>query len=227
MNLNPSKFARDDNDEEPVSRTTKAKKVNFELPSADVDLKLAEKLDSILKISNNTKPKFYSNKSKQGAQEKCSTNITSNQHLKPRNLSKEELHERVLKKYDTLVSEKDTDLPKKKIIFLSTTESVEVGKDQARKQLERQLELNSVSGNQAATKYGIQGFKFNDGYEMPSRYFSDVNHTFISDDPGGSALEQGQKSQKNSKSVRFSSDNQDEDEDAPDDPLSDDSSESD
>lgn len=228
----------------------KAKRHDIEPPMADVDIRLAEKLDNILKISDTRKPKFFTNKPK--------TNVTSfnareliknsspknspqSDKIKLRNLSKEELKERLLKKYDTLVPELDPKRPTVNVVkVLTASQSIELAKSQARKQLDRQLELNSVSGNQQAFKKGLDSFRFNDGYEMPAKSFSN-------DGPIKKAILSKQlkpnetKEKKDSKSVKFADvevlrykqvggDNQDNNDDSDDDEyddVTDDLSESD
>lgn len=212
--MNP---ARDEDDGDQNERSAKAKRFDFELPMADVDIKLAEKLDNILKISSNTRPKFLTNKTKPRTQESAcnTTNIVRENinpsKLKPRNLTKEELNERVLKKYDTLVPKEDPRRPKMAVKFLSTTESIELGRVEAKRQLERQLELNSISGNQAAIKNGLKGFRFRDGYEKPTEHFSHhSNHLAQPKSPGCSILKLAKHDTPNcSRSVTFAAENVD------------------
>lgn len=162
-----------DEDGECDVRKAKAKRHDIELPSsADVDISLANKLDNILNVSGTTKPRFFTNKPKTSSENSSSfTKVESvnigNGRLKARCLSKEELRQRLIKNYDTLVPELDPERPTVRVVkVLSTTEAIELGKIQAKKQLVQQLELNSVSGNQNAHANGLVGFRFNDGYEM-------------------------------------------------------------
>lgn len=157
-------------------RATKAKRHDLEPPPMeDVDIKLAQKLDSILKVSETRKPKFFMNRTRTNADvrvDEPTSAHTGNEHhskLRPRNLSKEELKERLLRKYETLVPELDPQRPKVNLIkIISAGESIELAKNQAKRQLERQFELNSVSKNQEAFIKGLSSFRFNDGYEMPT-----------------------------------------------------------
>lgn len=230
MNHGPIKSVRDEDDEESASRSAKAKRVDIEAPIADVDIKLAEKLDNLLKISSNAKPKFLTNKTKSDHHKACNTTEANTvvretiiyEKLKPRNLTKEELTERILKKYDTLVSENDPRRSKENVKFLSTSESIELGRDQARRQTERQLRLNSISGNQAASRDGLKGFKFNDGYEMPAKRF--IGKVSQSKSLGDSILKNAQDEPSSSKSVTFAGENADttEEEDEVDDSTGDD-----
>lgn len=171
------KFAHDDHEAEITNeeRSSKAKRHDVEVPMAEVDIKLAAKLDNLLKISN-SKPRFLTNKTKESCPNTTETSATSKREqsrtgptLKSRNLTKDELQERLIQKYDTLVPELDPGRHKIKVVkILTASESIELGKDQARKQMERQLELSSVFGNQQAHKSGFKSFKFNDGYETPT-----------------------------------------------------------
>lgn len=144
---------------------------------AEADTRLAEKLDECLKISDARRARFFMNKPK------CDThkdknrispavgNLNETGKLKPKNLTKEELRERLLKKYGSLVPELDPKRPSVKLVVLSATESLEMAKTEARKQLDDQLKLSSVSGSQRAQKDGLDSFKFKDGYEMPPKGF--------------------------------------------------------
>lgn len=155
-------------------RKVKAKRHDIELPpSAVVDVNLAEKLDSILSVSSTRKPRFLTNKpkstTKNESQSSSKIESKSPEHgqLKARCLTVKELEQRILKNYETLVPHLDPKRSKVKVVkILSATEALEMGKAQAKKQLERQLHLNSVSGNQNARVNGLKEFRFNDGYEM-------------------------------------------------------------
>lgn len=165
-------------------RATKAKRHDIEVPVAEVDIKLAEKLDNILKVSDTRKPRFFMNKPKATSTNKvnCSTELAdintgdSNDdkiRLKHKDFTKEQLRQRLSEKYETLVPELDSKRPTVKLVkILSATESLELGKKEAKKQLEHQLELNSVRGNQQARRDGIGSFRFHDGYELPPKCFT-------------------------------------------------------
>lgn len=163
-------------------RCAKIKRHDIDIaPTADVDNKLAEKLDSLLKINISNKRRFKTNKPRSDRGDESRTvsdAVVDGQQstLKQRNLTKEELRERLVKKYDTLVPELDPKRTSVRVVeVLSANESIELGKDQARKQLHREMELNSVSGNQLAYKKGLQSFKFNDGYELTMKNFATKN----------------------------------------------------
>lgn len=171
------KLLRDD--EVDNERCIKVKRHDIDIaPTADVDAKLAEKLDSLLKIDNPHKSRFKTNKPRpsQADESRTVTDKTVSPEqtkLIQRNLTKEELKERLIKKYDTLVPELDPKRTKVKVVeIFSANESIRLGKDQARKQLQRELEINSVSGNQSAYKTGLKAFKFNDGYELTMKNFA-------------------------------------------------------
>lgn len=163
-----------DEDESSEERIAKAKRHDIELPpSADVDINLAEKLDSMLSISSTRKPRFLTNRPKSSTKNesqsssKIELNVPENGQLKARCLTKEELKKRLLKNYETLVPDLDPKRPNVRVVkILSATEALKMGKAQAKKQLERQLQLNSVSGNRNARANGLKEFRFNDGYEM-------------------------------------------------------------
>lgn len=193
--------AREDDDSEPNGITNcdrdggkllKAKRHDIELPSmAEVDIRLAEKLDSLLSLGSNKeeKPRFFLNKLRSTSSDTSSqledNNVSKEKILpligaqkslssefKPRNLSSDQLKERLLKKYDTLVPELRPDSTNvKPVKILSAKESIELARDQARKQLERQMELGSIYGNQLAHDKGTGSFRFNDGYDTPERRF--------------------------------------------------------
>lgn len=153
--------------EEKNDRLTKARRHDVDLPTtADADIKLAEKLDCLLKIGTNNKRRYHTNKPLEKTNHLATANGSG---LKPRNLTKLEVKERIAKKYsDNLAPELDPQRSSVKVVkVLSASESIELAKSQARKQLERQLELSSISKNQLAQKTGLDTFKFNDGYEMP------------------------------------------------------------
>lgn len=124
-------------------RLTKVNRIELDAPIADIDLRLAEKLDRILKIGGPNKSKFFINKPKERIGE---TVELSTDKLKRRNFSKEELKERVARRYDTLVDSSGWHKPRV-VKVLTASESVELGRDQAIKQIEREMEMNSVSGN--------------------------------------------------------------------------------
>lgn len=162
-------------DDHPECRPSKAKRHDLEPPPTDdVDTKLAERLDNILKVSETRKPKFFMNKPRVGPDTKSNhlvvnDNINQSRKLTKRNLSKSELNERLIKRYETLVPELDPQRPKVNVVkVLSVTESLEMAKSQAKRQLDRQLELNSVAKNQQAHQHGLGSFRFSDGYETPS-----------------------------------------------------------
>lgn len=150
------------------------KRHDVEPPMAEVDIKLAEKLDRCLNISATRKPRFFMNKPK-GATAKSPTDKLKDLDtgsLKPRNLTPEEIKQRVAKHYDTLAPELDPKRTKVKLVkVLSAKESLELGKDEARRQLNDQLKLSSVGGNRTALVNGTDSFKFNDGYETQSKHF--------------------------------------------------------
>lgn len=157
-------------------RVTKARRADIEIPVEEVDIRLADKLDSLLRISDTKKPKYFLNKPKQQGNsrlaeqtKKSDTNslpVLEMCKLKPKNLSKEELRERLLKKYDTLVPEL---APRTHLVtqmrILTTKESLDLARDQSKKQLERQMALNSVSGNRNALINGIDTFRMDDDNE--------------------------------------------------------------
>ena len=197
----PGGVKRDNNhcDSSPndCEKLVKAKRHDVQLPDvASVDHKLAEKLDSLLSLGSDTKaqraakPKFFLHKLRSSSNDdtaQSSDNDISKEKIlpiighddpaskmKPRNLTKEELRERLLKKYDTLVPELDPNRPKdiKVVKILTSKESIELAKEQAKKQLERQIHLSSVYENQQAHSTGLASFRFNDGYELPDRKFA-------------------------------------------------------
>lgn len=164
-------FSKDVAGADDNERPPKAKRHDIELPVADVDIKLADKLDNLLRIRNTRKPKFSLNKPKGNSPN--SDRGLDQIKLQSKNLTREDLRERLLKKYDTLVPELDPKRPQVKLVkILSAKESIELGKEQAKKQLQHQLELSSISGNRLAHANGIpSSFKIYDGYEMPPRCF--------------------------------------------------------
>lgn len=146
-------------------RSAKVTRTELELPTAEVDIKLAEKLDSLLKLDGPSNPKFLTNRVNIHVREN-GTKPAPEVSLKRRELTKDEIRERVARRYATLVPELDASRPKVRVVkVLSTRESIQLGKDQAQKQLERQLELNSVSGNQNAQRGTAKQFQFKDGFE--------------------------------------------------------------
>lgn len=210
------KLPYDDEDKE--ERITKAKRHDLEPPMAAVDIKLAEKLDNILKLGGTRKPKFFTNKlqtartsnlenspiEKHSTKDTC---ITNNHKIEPRNLSPDELKERLLKKYDTLVPELDPKRPKVRLIkILSASESIELAKSQARKQMEQQMELNSVAGNQQAYISGTGSFIFRDGYEMPVKSLESPGNLRKSNFISKTKLKTTESATKSSKSVKFAND---------------------
>lgn len=207
-----TKIALDEDEGCDERRRSKAKRHEIELPdSADVDINLANKLDQILNVSSKQTPRFFTNKPRAAAENGSSgrtkiepVNIV-NGRLKARCLTREELRQRLIKKYDTLVPELDPKRPNVRVVqVLSATEAVELGKIQARKQLERQLELNSVSGNQNAHANGLKGFRFNDGYEMPmNNDRTDHKNTSIRTKIKDKLKIKSSSSKQNSKTVRF------------------------
>lgn len=158
-------------DEEPTEeRKTKIKRHDIEVPTAEVDINLANKLDSILNIGGAPKPRFLTNKPKSSSENgsidtiKLESDNLKNEKLKSRGLTKEELRKRLLSRYDTLVPDLDLKRPNVRVVkVLSATESIELGKIQAKKQIERQLLLASVSGNQKTQALGLKAFRFKDG----------------------------------------------------------------
>lgn len=163
-------------------RASKVKKRDVELPMAEADLRLAEKLDSCLRIGDARRTRFSTNKPRVAtkpsvADDKQAISSDGTDRLvmgsiKRRNLTRDELRERLASRYDTLVPELDPKRTSVKLVkVLSARESVEMGKEQAKKQLIDQMELNSISGNQRAFVDGIDSFRFNDGYEMPCKHF--------------------------------------------------------
>lgn len=163
----------EEEEDEKEKKYTKAKRHGVEVSIADVDIKLAEKLDNVLKVSfNSRKPKFLTNKLKDKNDMSTSLHKSNEEQqakLIQKDFTKEQLKQRLLTKYETLVPELDPNRARVRLVkILSASESIELGKDQARKQMERQLELSSISKNQEAFKNQYRKFKFNDGYEQPS-----------------------------------------------------------
>lgn len=202
------KLLRDDEVEN--ERCIKAKRHDIDInPTADVDTKLAEKLDSLLRINVPHKSRFKTNKPRSDESRSVSNRIVGGEEttLKHRNLTKKELKERLVKKYDTLVPELDPRRTEVKVVeILSANESIELGKEQARKQLQRELEISSVSGNRSAYKTGLKAFRFNDGYESTMKNFATKNTNQNQSATSGlsSALKNNPSgSSKASKSVAF------------------------
>jgi len=168
MQDNRLKITREEEEKPESERCTKAKRYDFEVATSDFDLKLAQKLDSMLNINSN-KPRFLMNKPK--AKPTCRPDDivkenASHGKMKQRNLTKEEMRQRLVRNHDTLVPELDSKRLQVKVVkVMSAVESMELGKVQARKQIERELELNSISGNQQAyrNKFGLS--KSNDGHQ--------------------------------------------------------------
>lgn len=202
------KLLRDDEVEN--ERCIKAKRHDIDIsPTADVDAKLAEKLDSLLRIHVPHKSRFKTNKPRSDESPSVSNKIVIGEKntLKHRDLTKEELRERLLKKYDTLVPELDPKRTKVKVVeILSANESIELGREQARKQLQRELEIGSVSGNRSAYKTGLKAFKFNDGYGSTMKNFAtkNINQNQLATSGLSSALKISPSgTSKASKSVAF------------------------
>lgn len=215
MTENRVKLLHDDEVES--ERCPKIKRHDIDVtPTAEVDTRLAEKLDSLLSISNPHKSRFRTNKPRSPRNDTAratldTTIIEEQASLKQRNLTKDQLRDRLIKRYDTLVPELDPNRTKIKVVeILSANESIKLGRDQARKQLQRELEINSVSGNQSAYKTGLRGFKFNDGYELTMKNFAtkNINRNEFSASPLSSVLKDKRKGSstksKVSKSVGFS-----------------------
>lgn len=181
--MNTSKTQRrlseaDDDEADEGARSVKAKRHDFNIPSAEVDINLAEKLDKLLSIGScHRKPKFLTNRTKNNSETTSDiiknvlppkldpTSSQADNPIKLRNLSKEKLKERLVK-YDSLLPELDPKRPSVKLIkVLTIKESLELGQREAKRQLEQQMQLNSVSGNRAAQKSkNLSEFKFQDGY---------------------------------------------------------------
>lgn len=191
--------------DEEIQRSCKVKRVEPDVPIAEVDIKLAEKLDSILKLDGPSKPKFLTNKPKTADKVQVSElHKGSEPSLMRRNLTREEIKERVTRKYDTLVPELDPNRPRVRVVkILSARESIELGKDQAHKQMERQLELNSVSGNQSAQKSLFERFRFKDGCEVKARHSQrEISSSRVLKAPESKLTGESECS-KSSKSIRF------------------------
>lgn len=167
-------FKQTDTIQDDKPKASKVNKHDLDLPTAEADIKLAEKLDSCLKLSE---ARFFTNKPKASPSIKdklISLKIKSTDHSKMREKekTKEQIAKRLISKYDSLVPELDPLRTKIKVVkVLSAKESLEMAKEQAKKQLVDQMELNSISGNQRAHVCGLDTFKFNDGYEMPYKSF--------------------------------------------------------
>lgn len=150
------------------SRFPKVKRHDIELPIAEVDIKLAEKLDSILRLGELRKPRFFTNRAKSSDKKATEQTIfavaaseTTGKQLQRRNLSKKELEERLSGRYDTLAPELDKNRHKVKVVkVLSATESMKLAENEAKKQLNRDLQMNSVSGNRSAILKGKGAFEF-------------------------------------------------------------------
>lgn len=201
------------NEDSGERRVTKAKRHELELPVADVDVKLAEKLDNILKLGDNVGRRFLTNRTRtrdvsdrtKVIDNSIKESDSGSRGLTPRNLTKDELKERLKSKYDTLVPELDSRRQTlKNFKVLSTRESIQLAKVQAKKQLERQLELSSVSGNHLAHKRGLSSFRFNDGYEIPSKSF-EVNPHKSAGKGILSFKSRAQHAESGSKTVKFAS----------------------
>lgn len=165
----------EDDDED---RFTKAKRHDVELPVADSDIKLAQKLDSILKLGKSRKPRFYTYKPRDSGQNQNASVTghlaqeanTPERIMQRRNLTKQELEERLAKHYDTLIPELDKNRPVVRVVkILSATESMKLAENVAKKQLARELELSSVSGNRLAHEKGIGAFRFEEDCDEPSK----------------------------------------------------------
>lgn len=178
------------------NRSSKVKRHEFDLPPSElVDVNLANKLDSILRLQDklNSKPKFVPNKTRQ--------------ELRPTNFSGEPdkislrrdlactCKEELFKKYDTLTPELDPKRPNVKMMkLLSINESLKLARDEAEKQMDREMYLNTVSGNLCAQKKKAKKFVFNDGYEMPLSKFDKNNRR------GSASTEYDQETSKPSSS---------------------------
>lgn len=162
-----------DDDEDPtterVSKVTKTDMV--QPPSLLMDRLLAEKLDKLRLNRSKEKIKFVPNRPRQRYAESSKQGIKKEALGRLGARPRDSIIDRLNSKYDTLVPELSRSKPTVKLInIVSTKESMELASAQAKKQMERQLELNSVSGNRQIkqNKAILKKFQFNDGYEMPS-----------------------------------------------------------
>lgn len=173
MNSKSNKITRDNEDviDECLDKIAKVQRREVDISTADVDIRLAEKLDA-LQINAQKRNRFSINKPRPSDKQNPVDKVVEG-HLKRRNLSKEELKHRLANRYDTLIPELDPERkPVRLVTILSASESLELGREQAKKQIEQQLTTSSVSGNQAAARDGSRGVTFRDGYELPQEAFS-------------------------------------------------------
>lgn len=212
-----SKRGVQDENGDDEQRFAKAKRHDIVPTDAEVDLKLAQKLDDILKLGTTRKPRFHTNRARQkvsdgsanggGGDDDDGAVIKSKPaKSKNKNLSKKELRDRLLQKYDTLVPELDPKRPNVKVVkVLSAGDSVDLAKAHAQKQIENQLKLGSVAGNQKAHLEGIDSF--HEAFEMSTEGFarrkSSLRNRSQTDDVD-SLPECNNNSSSNKKTVRFS-----------------------
>lgn len=139
---------------------SKVTRRDVDIPEAELaDLKLAEKLDSVLKLKETSKPKFVPNKLNNKppfsyGKEHQTTVLKKEEKATPdKNESVDERLRRFCKRYETLAPELDPKRDTVRVVkVLSNAESISMARVQAKKEYERDLYLNSVMGNLRASQ---------------------------------------------------------------------------